>query len=803
MSNVSSATRARSRSQVNANVRAGRPRGGRPRGRSRLIRTCLLALLGASGLLLAGSVAAFAYFSRDLPSPQNITERHQFQSTKIYDRHGALLHELYDADKGKRTALPLNQIPQPVVNAFLAAEDARFYENPGIDVQAIVRATLGNLANRDRLAGGSTITQQLVKNTLLTDERTFSRKIREAILAISVSRRYSKDQILEMYLNSVYLGHQAYGIQAAAETYFGKPVQQLILPEAAVLAGLPRSPSTTNPWRDEQAAKEEQQRVLSVMVRHGFLSSAEAEGAAAQPLTYRKQQLTDLKAPHFVMWVREQLESNPLYGRQGLYERGLEVTTTLDLRLQELAERTVRDHVAGLSRFNAHDGALVAINPATGEILAMVGSADYANKAIQGEVNVALAQRQPGSSIKPITYLAAFQKGWSPATIVDDVETEFQGSPPYRPQNYDGQFHGKVTVRAALANSYNIPAVKALQFVGVPAMVDVAKKMGLTSLQEPQKYGLAVTLGGGEVRLLELTSAYGVLAQGGKRVPPASILKVSDTAGKVLDAYAGPRPQPVVDAARAYLITSILADNEARAPGFGANSPLKLSRPAAVKTGTTDDFKDNWTVGYTSQLVTGVWVGNADNAPMRGTTGLTGAAPIWHDFMEAALKPLPFDPLGPPPGLERGAVGRESGKLWTEGCPEPKLEELFVAGTLPKEKCEAPTPAPTPLPSATPTPLPSATPTAANTPTTPTTVAATRTPRPAETPAAADPTVAAGARTATTAAGTQRQPQQPTGPGASVPAAPSSAPQQPGPQSPGPAAGLTPAPSLTVTPANR
>ncbi|MGH2370650.1 MAG: transglycosylase domain-containing protein, partial [Chloroflexota bacterium] len=569
----------------------------------------------------------------------------------------------------------------------------------------------GNVTGRGPFSGASTITQQLVRSSVLTNERTLSRKIREAILSIQVSRLYTKDQILEMYLNTVFLGNQAYGVEAAAQTYFRKPAKALTLAEAAVLAGLPRSPSTTNPFQDEQAAKAEQRRVLDAMVYHGYLTEADAAAAAAEPLAYNTQQFAALKAPHFVLWVREQLESNPKYGQEAFLHRGLEVTTTLDIRMQEMAELIVRHHISQLGRFNAKDAALVALNPSTGEILAMVGSADYANKAIQGEVNVALAPRQPGSSIKPITYLAAFQKGWSPVTIIEDEETVFPGNPPYKPRNYDEQFHGKVTVRTALANSYNIPAVKTLQYVGVPAMIDLARKMGITTFQNPQRYGLALTLGGGDVRLLELTSAYGVFATGGQRVAPVSILKVTDTRGKVLDEYAGPRPQRVVDEQRAYLITSILSDNEARTPGFGSNSPLRLSRPAAVKTGTTDDFKDNWTVGYTSQLVTGVWVGNADGVPMRGTTGLTGAAPIWHDFMEFALKPLPVDPLSPPPGLQRVAVGRESGKLWTEGCPEPKLEDFFVAGTAPKEKCEAPTPVPTSTPErATPAPRATQTP---------------------------------------------------------------------------------------------
>jgi len=679
------------------------------------LRLVLVAALCAFVLLGAGSGATFAYYARSLPSPEAITARHQFQSTKVYDRNGVLLHELYDPNKGRRTVVPLAQIPETVRNAFLAAEDARFYQHPGIDPLGIARAFWHDVTHRGQsLSGGSTITQQLVKNTLLSGEQTLARKIKEAILALEVSRRYSKDQILEMYLNTVFLGNQAYGVEAGAETYFGKTVSELSLAEAALLAGLPRSPSTTNPFADAEAAKGEQRRVLEAMVHHGFITQEEAEGALAQPLQYSTAPLAAIKAPHFVLWVESQLEANPKYGQQGIYQRGLEITTTIDVRLQELAEQIVRDHVSRLGNFNVHDGALVAINPATGEILAMVGSADYTTAAIQGEVNVALALRQPGSSIKPITYLAAFLKGWNPATIIDDVPSEFPGNPPYRPKNYDGQFHGRVTARTALANSYNIPAVKTLQFVGIPAMLDLARRMGITTFKDPSQYGLSLTLGGGEVKLLELTAAYGVFATGGLRIAPVSMLKVTDSQGHVLDQWAGPRPERVVDAAHTYLITSILSDNAARTPAFGAHSALELSRPAAVKTGTTDDFRDNWTVGYTSQLVVGVWVGNADNSAMRGTTGLTGAAPIWHDFMEVALKPLPIDPLAPPPGVQRVAL-TESGKLWAEGCPERKIEDFVVQSAMPKETCAPPTPTPSPIPS----PVPTATPA----PATPTTVA--------------------------------------------------------------------------------
>ena len=662
----------------------------------RIAALLLVAFSGAATLLMAGTMVTYAVVGRTLPSPAAIGERHAFQSTKIFDRNGVLLHEVYDPNKGRRVSLQLNEVPEQVRKTFLAAEDARFYENSGVDVFAIIRAAFKN-ARGEQVSGGSTITQQLVKMTLLSDERTIIRKIKEAMLAIKISRTFTKDQILELYLNTAYFGNQAYGVESAAETYFAKPAAELTQAEAALLAGLVRSPSSTNPFKDQTAAKGEQKRVLDQMVRHRMVTAAEAEELAAEPLNFNTKQFAELKAPHFAIWIREQLEQNPKYGAKALYQDGIEVTTTLDYRMQEMAELLVKQHVAQLGRLNVTDGALVAMNPATGEILAMVGSADYNNKDIKGEVNVALALRQPGSSIKPITYVTAFQKGWTPGTIIEDTPTSFPqgpGMPPYTPRNYDGTFRGKVTARQALAMSLNIPAVKTLQFVGVPAMMENARKMGIQSFQDPTKYGLALTLGGGEVRLLDHTAAYGVFANQGKYVAPVAILKVTDTNGKVLDEWIGPKPQQVIDPGRAYMITNILKDNDARAPAFGAFSPLRLTRPAAVKTGTTDDFKDNWTMGYTSQLVVGVWVGNADNSQMRGTTGITGAAPIWHDYMEYALGPLPVDPLNPPEGLVKVKVDRQTGKLWQEGCGGEAYEDYFAPGTEPKEKCEPPTPPP-------------------------------------------------------------------------------------------------------------
>lgn len=693
-----------------------------PRWRLRVV-AALAALIVIPPVLAASAgTALFAAYTRDLPSPDRLAARHQFQTARIVDRNGELLYEVNHPQKGRRTVVPLERIPEHLRLAVLAAEDARFYDNPGVDLRAILRALWRNWRAGRVVEGGSTITQQLVKNSLLSNERSLERKVREAVLALEIERRYTKDQILEMYLNNVYFGQQAYGVAAAAQVYFGKPVEQLTLGESALLAGLIRAPSTANPFEKMPAARVEQARVLEAMVRSRFISPAQAQEARQEELVLLPPREDLRKAPHFSLWVRDLIRADPRLGEAALYERGLRITTTLDLRMQEMAEFIVRSHLQRLEQVNARNAALVAINPATGEVLALVGSADFQNKDIQGELNMALAPRQPGSAIKPLTYLAAFLKGWTAATILEDEPAEFTvpGQPPYRPRNFDGRFHGPVSIRMALANSYNIPAVKTLQFVGVPELIRLAKRLGITTLGDPARYGPSLTLGGGEVTLLELTSTYSVLANGGKRVEPFAISKIEDAQGRVLFEARPPEARQVVPPGYAYLITSILADNDARTPAFGPRSPLLLSRPAAVKTGTTDDFKDNWTVGYTSQLVAGVWVGNADNTPMRGATGVTGAAPIWHDFMEFALAPLPVDELQPPPDVERVPVAWPSGRRWHKGCPEGRFEEWFVRGTAPKEVCLAPTPTPTPVPTVTPiptrTPLPTLTPRPTSTP---------------------------------------------------------------------------------------
>jgi len=519
--------------------------------------------------------------------------------------------------------------------------------------------------------------------------------------------------LLEIYLNEIYYGNLAYGIQAAAETYFGTSAENLTLSQAAFLAGLPQSPGVYDIHTNRDATLARNQQVLSLMLAASFeqgcirVSNSEvpvcvdAPTAAQAALEMRDYNFPspnfNMRFPHWVDYVRTQLELQPNYDAQSFYRAGWTVQTTLDPVLQEQAQQLVTSQVAALAANNAHDGALVALKPATGEILAMVGSADYYNEAISGQVNMAVsATRQPGSAMKPVNYVAAFEKGWTPATLIWDVPSEFppSGNPddprePYKPENYDGKFHGPVTVRTALANSFNVPAVKTLQFVGVygdGGMVEMAKRLGYTSLTRDD-YGLALTLGGGDVSLLEMAGAYAVFANNGLRVPPVSILKITDFQGNVVFEYTPPAGEQVIRREHAYLITSILSDNEARSWMFGRNSPLNLSFPVAAKTGTTNDFRDNWTMGYTPDLVTGVWVGNADYTPMVNTTGTSGAAPIWSQFMESAAPYVgggTTSPFQRPEGIVDKIICSLSGTVPSQWC-KGERSEIFAAdqGPLP------------------------------------------------------------------------------------------------------------------------
>ncbi len=633
------------------------------------------------GLAFAG----YAYIAASLPSPEELRTRSvTFASTKIYDRNGGLLYEVFDPRGGRRTMVGLKDISPYLRQATIATEDQHFYQHPGVDPIGIVRAVWQNVSERGIVSGASTIPQQLARTVFLSPEertqRTLTRKIKEAVLATEINRRYSKDTILEIYLNTIYYGHLAYGVEAAAETYFGKTAAELSLAEAALLAGLPQSPAIYDPFTNPEAAKARQAIVLGLMVEQGYITPAQAEAARSEELRLVPQP-GDMCAPHFVTYVRQLLEQK--YGSAVLYQGGLQVYTTLDPRLQDIAERVAREQVAALADRHVTNAALVAMRPDTGEILAMLGSVDFFDPEIDGQVNVALRLRQPGSAIKPVTYVAAFERGWTPATLIMDVPTEFPdgANPPYKPTNYDEKFHGPVLVRTALGSSYNIPAVKTLQYVGLPAFLEMAHRLGINSLNRPD-YGLSLTLGGGDVTLLELTGAYAVFANGGRRVPPVTVLRLLDNYGRVIEEYHPPEGQQVISPQHAYLITSILSDNEARTPAFGPNSVLKLSRPAAVKTGTTDDWRDNWTIGYTPDLVVGVWVGNSDNTPMARISGVTGAGPIWHNFMEEALADTPPRDFPRPEGIVTVEICADSGTIPSPVCPRKKLE-IFAAGQGP------------------------------------------------------------------------------------------------------------------------
>ncbi len=640
-----------------------------------------LGLLFSLLLALAGAIVVYAYYAVQLPSPQELRQRATaFKSTKIYDRNGHLLFEVFDPLGGRRTLVRRQEMPDILVAAVISTEDATFYTNPGWNPLSIVRALYANLKEGEVVQGGSTITQQLVKNLYLSKERTLARKIQEAILATEITRRYTKDEILELYLNEVYFGNLAYGIEAASETYFAKPVSQLTLPEAALLAGLIQSPALYDPYTNPEAARDRREVVLRLLRTRGIISQEEFAQANQAPLGVVSRRI-QMEAPHMVMYVRELLERE--YGTEVLYKGGLQVYTTLDVEMQHLAEEIVRQKVGELAQYKASNASLVAIDPSNGEILAMVGSVDFWQEGY-GQVNVALRLRQPGSTLKPFTYLAAFERGWSPSTMVMDVSQTFPdgANPPYKPRNYDGKEYGPISVRTALACSRNIPAVATLYQIGLPALLEVCHRLGISSLNRPD-YGLSLTLGGGDVTLLELTAAYAAFANGGYRVPPHAILYIEDQEGRVVLPRSMPTLARAMDPRHAYFITHILADPEARKRAFGANNPLELPFPAAAKTGTTDDFRDSWTIGYTPQLVAGVWVGNNDNSPMEQLSGARGAALIWHDFMVKALAASPHPDFARPEGIIEVEVCPISGQKRTDLCP-PGHKELFLAENPPQ-----------------------------------------------------------------------------------------------------------------------
>ncbi|OGG04958.1 hypothetical protein A2Z33_06725 [Candidatus Gottesmanbacteria bacterium RBG_16_52_11] len=673
------------------------PKLGLPRFSRRILRYWFFAVP------LALVLVTYLLIFRDLPSPTSLGKYDIPLATKIYDRNGVLLYDIY-ADQN-RTPVVLGDIPLTVQQSTIAIEDKNFYKHQGINpVGGILRAFIASVT-RHKLQGGSTITQQLVKSALLTPERSITRKIKEIVLAFWVEILYSKEKILEMYLNQVPYGGTAWGIETAAEKYFGKNVKDLNLAEAALLAGLPQAPTLYSPFgAHPELAIARQHEVLRRMVEDGYISAEEAEAAKNSQLSFVRQQ--NIKAPHFVMYVEEQLVS--MYGARTVERDGLKVITTLDLNLQEYAQATVAAEVSKLKNLRVANGAALITKPATGEILAMVGSRDYFASP-SGNYNVTTALRQPGSSIKPINYAIGIEKKIvTPATMFLDIPTCFDvpGQKKYCPKNYDGKFHGPVQLRFALGNSFNIPAVKMLYLNTVSDMIASASAFGLTTLKDPSRYGLSLTLGGGEVRMVDMATAFSAFPNGGIRKNLTPILKVVDKNGKVIHELKDPNAdkeipsqllisgERVISPETAFLISHILLDNNARSQAFGPSSSLVIRGHAvSVKTGTTDDYKDNWTLGFTPQYLVAAWVGNNDGTPMNPAlvSGVTGAAPIWNKLMAHVLEGKPDIWPKQPEGIVGASVCSVTGQMPPESGSEGQEAagcatryEYFIKGTVPR-----------------------------------------------------------------------------------------------------------------------
>jgi 1A family penicillin-binding protein len=575
----------------------------------------------------------FTYmFVKSLPNPQSLVYQETAQTTKIYDRNKVLLYQIYANQN--RTNVPLSKIPKHFQEATIAIEDKNFYKTQGIDILAIARSAIADISGKP-LQGGSTITQQLIKTRLLTPDRTFERKIKEIVLAIWAEQIYSKGQILEMYFNQVPYGGTAWGAEAAAQTYFGKSVQNLNLAESAFLAGLPQAPSTYSPYgNNPNLWKNRQKDVLKRMVDLKFITRDEAKNAEGEKLVFKPNQ-NNIKAPHFVMYIKELLIEK--YGLPIVERGGLTVITSLDMKTQDMAQKIITAEVENSGHLNFSNAGALVTNPKNGDVLAMVGGKDYFDPN-GGNYNVTTALRQPGSTIKVITYSAALLNGLTASSTIQDTPVSFTapGAPTYSPVNYDGKFHGSVTLRTALANSINIPAVKTLNQVGIGNMMDLAKRMGINSWGQPENYGLALTLGAAETKMTEMATVYGSLANGGKKVDLNPILKITNYQGEVLEEKNEIKEKNALPQEVAFIISNILSDNNARAMEFGLNSPLNIPKhTVSVKTGTTDNKRDNWTIGYTPNVLTAVWVGNNDNTPMNPVlaSGITGAAPIWNKIM--------------------------------------------------------------------------------------------------------------------------------------------------------------------------
>jgi penicillin-binding protein 1C len=668
-------------------------------------------LLGVSLLVFFIAIFTFWIASLDIPDFTSFEDRKVLGSTKIYDRTGEVV--LYDIHQDvQRTNVPFDQMGANIKNATVAIEDSEFYNHKGIRTTSILRATVIAKLTGKKVTGASTITQQLVKNTLLTAEHTFFkkvvRKLKEWVLAVKIDRSMSKEKILEAYLNEIPYGGTIYGIEEASKTYFGKDAVDLTLGEAAYLASIPQSPTILSPYgKNFDRLEARKNLVLSRMKELGFITEEEYTAAKNEKVTFQPQVIGNIKAPHFVFFIKDYLEQK--YGADTVRQGGLKVITTLDYNLEEKAEQFVKEGALQNEKdWGGKNASLVAIDPKTGQILSMVGSRNYFDKDIEGNYNVAVASRQPGSSFKPFIYATAFGKGFTPDTVLFDLPTEFQStcnaygkafaghsqSECYMPDNYDGKFRGPMSLRNALAQSINVPAVQLFYLAGLNDSLGTAENMGISTLTDISRYGLTLVIGGGEVKLLDLTSAYGVFADNGIRNPYTGILRVEDGHGHVLEEF-HPESNEVLSKNVALEISDILSDNQARIPTFGANSALNIAgHQVAVKTGTTNNNKDAWTVGYTPSIVVGVWAGNNDNKPMK-KGGVSVAGPIWNKFMNEALKTLPreefeapnlsYDPATVKPilrgvwqGNQSFFIDKISGKLATEFTPPETREERVV-----------------------------------------------------------------------------------------------------------------------------
>ncbi len=659
--------------------------------KKRIIRRLATAAIFLTAALVLILFLAILWLSRDLPSPNQLISREVAQSTKIYDRTGQnIIYEISGDER--RTLVQLKDIPDKVKQATIAIEDKNFYKHGGFSLWAMFRTAITNVIYH-RSAGGSTLTQQFIKNAVLSSEKTITRKIKELILAYRLEQKFSKDEILQMYLNEIPYGSNAYGIEAASQKYFGKGVKDITLAEAAVLAALTQSPSRYSPYGpNKDILLGRKDYVLDLMTEQGYISAAERDAAKSEPIIFRGRE-EGMIAPHFVMYIKGVLADK--YGEKTIEQGGLKIYTTLDLYKQKIAEETITERCQDYpKKYNANNASLVSIDPKTGQILAMVGSRDYFDDSIDGQVNVAVRPRQPGSSMKPIVYAALFEKGYTPNTILYDVVTNFSTNPaePYEPHNYDGKEYGPVTIRQALAGSLNIPAVKAIYLASINNVLDLAENLGYTTLSPRNRFGLALVLGGGEVKLLEHTNAYSAFARDGHISPIVSILKIEDKNGQVLEEYR-PSERKVLNSNVARMINNVLTDNGAREFIFGARNFLTLgNRPVGAKTGTTNDYHDAWAIGYTPSLVTGVWVGNSDNQAMKGKAdGSVLAAPIWHDYMIKVLGDTPIENFKAPDDYKTGKpildgqvplqtvlVDRLSGQLASSSTPPEFIDEKQI-----------------------------------------------------------------------------------------------------------------------------